>query len=461
MGRKRKPVVQNPKSYYSSDEEEEEEEEEEGEEEEEEEEVEEVEEEEGEEEEEEEPEEEEEEEDEDEEEEDGEEEEAAVAGNIKLETTVKLTKDEVEVKEEIDPDDRESIRRLLEPFGKDQLVELLKEAALRNPSLLSRITTVSESDPAQRKLFVYGLGWDVTSETLNAVFSTYGDIEECRVPTDRNTGRCKGYAFILFRTRAAAQKALGEPQKKIGNRMATCQLASFGAPGAHGPVVEPTGRKIFVNNIGDHVNPERLRAFFAKYGELEDGTVGYDKTTGKLRGFAFFVYKTQEGCKKALEEPRKYFDGCELNCQRAVEGMKPKSQATEASLPTGLPSNDHSLTYASQSVMGLNPVMGLVGQSLNPAVGVLGQNLGVGLLNQGTVGAGVPSSLNRSGTTPPYGAGLGLSGSGLGINSFSPSVIGNYQSQAALQGLGTYNSNYLSSSTRTNSQSGLPPYFGR
>ncbi|KAG6531093.1 hypothetical protein ZIOFF_004864 [Zingiber officinale] len=368
------------------------------------------------------------------------------------ETTVKLTKDEVEVKEEIDPDDRESIRRLLEPFGKDQLVELLKEAALRNPSLLSRITTVSESDPAQRKLFVYGLGWDVTSETLNAVFSTYGDIEECRVPTDRNTGRCKGYAFILFRTRAAAQKALCEPQKKIGNRMATCQLSSFGPPGAHGPVVEPTGRKIFVNNIGDHVNPERLRAFFAKYGELEDGPIGYDKTTGKLRGFAFFVYKTQEGCKNALEEQRKYFDGCELNCQRAVEGMKPKSQATEVSLPAGLPSNDHSLTYASQSMMGLNPVIGLVGQSLNPAVGLLGQNVGV---------AGVSSSLNRSGTTPPYGAGLGLSGSGLGVNSFSPSVIGNYQSQAALQGLGTYHSNYLPSSTRTNSQSGLPPYFGR
>ncbi|KAJ8477777.1 hypothetical protein OPV22_021504 [Ensete ventricosum] len=416
-----------------------------------------------------------------EEEEEVEEEEEEVEVEVEEEDATKHQEEEKKVKseekeeeveeEEADLLDRESIRKLLEPFGKDQLIELLKEAALRNPSLLSQIASAADSDPVHRKIFVHGLGWDATTEVLTAAFTPYGVIDECKVVTDRATGRCKGYGFVLFRTRAAAQRALREPQKKIGNRITSCQLASFGPPGAQGPAPEATGRKIFVSNIGEHVNPERLRAFFAKFGEIEEGPLGYDKTTGKLRGFAIFVYRTVEGCRKALEEPKKFFEGCELSCQRAVEGLKPKNQAIGgANVPAMLQPNDLALTYASQSLMGLNPMAGLVGQSLNPAVGLLGQNVGVGVLNQGPVAAGMSPSLSRSGMTPPpYGVGLGgLGGGGTGVNSISPSVIGSYQSQVALQGLGAYQNSYLSSSMGVRSKSdigslgnGLPPYFGR
>lgn len=48
---------------------------------------------------------------------------------------------------------------------------------------------------------------------------------------DRATGKTKGYGFVLFKTRKGASKALREPQKRIGNRMASCQLASLGSAG--------------------------------------------------------------------------------------------------------------------------------------------------------------------------------------------------------------------------------------
>nr|XP_010906042.3 UBP1-associated protein 2A [Elaeis guineensis] len=354
-------------------------------------------------------------------------------------------------------------------------MELLKEAALKNPSLLSRISASAESDPVHRKIFVHGLGWDATTETLASVFCQYGEIEECRVVVDRNTGRSKGYGFVLFRTRAAARKALKEPQKRIGHRMTSCQLASFGPPGAQGPAPDSTGRKIFVSGIADHINPERLRAFFTRFGEIEEGPLGYDRNTGRLRGFAIFVYKSPDSCKKALEEPKKFFEGCELHCQRAVEGLKPKTPSGAAAVaggaaavPAVLQPNDLALTYASQSMLGLNPMAGLVGQSLNPAMGLMGQNSGVGMLNPG-VATVVTPSLNRSATTTqPYGVGLGLGGGGTGVNSISPSIIGSYGSQAALQGLGAYQNSQLSSTTSMRSQSGvgsmgtgLPSYLGR
>ncbi|KAG0476516.1 hypothetical protein HPP92_013357 [Vanilla planifolia] len=41
--------------------------------------------------------------------------------------------------------------------------------------------------------------------------------------------------------------------------------------------------------------------------------------TGKSRGFALFVYKTQEGATKALLEPYKTFEGQQLHCQLAFD----------------------------------------------------------------------------------------------------------------------------------------------
>lgn len=52
--------------------------------------------------------------------------------------------------------------------------------------------------------------------------------------------------------------------------------------------------------------------------------LGLDKTTGKPKGFALFVYKSIESAKKALEEPHKNFEGTILHCQKAIDGPKPK-----------------------------------------------------------------------------------------------------------------------------------------
>ncbi|XP_043692233.1 UBP1-associated protein 2A-like isoform X2 [Telopea speciosissima] len=388
-------------------------------------------------------------------------------------------KDEDEDGEEEEEEDetskREQIRKLLEPFGKDQLIEILKEAALKDRSVISNISKAAESDPVQRKIFVHGLGWDATTETLVSAFKQYGQIEECNVVTDKLTGKSKGYGFVLFKTRKGARKALQQPQKKIGNRMTACQLASSG-PMPSQPSIDATGRKIYVANVGPHINPEKLRAFFAKFGEIEEGPLGYDRNTGKLKGFAIFVYKTQEGSKKALEEPIKMFEGCTLQCQRAGEGLRDnKSQAAVAAGSAVLPPNDLALTYA----MGLNP--GMMYQSFNPAA-MVGQNPGMGVLNPAldaslnhaamtpSVGSGLSPSVNRSGT-PTVGLSAAYA-SHTSINSFSPSVIGSYGSQAALQGLGAYQSAQLGQSSAvasaaTRSQPGLgligamPSYFGR
>jgi heterogeneous nuclear ribonucleoprotein A1/A3 len=80
--------------------------------------------------------------------------------------------------EVIDPTDRDAIRRLVEPFSKEQLMTLLTEAALKNPSVMSTISSSAQSDPEHRKIFVHGLNFDTTSEDLRQAFTPFGPIEE-------------------------------------------------------------------------------------------------------------------------------------------------------------------------------------------------------------------------------------------------------------------------------------------
>lgn len=72
------------------------------------------------------------------------------------------------------------------------------------------------------------------------------------------------------------------------------------------------------------------------YGEIEEGPLGFDKSAGKTKAFAFFVYKTEEGARAALVDPMKNIDGHQVACKLAVDNKKGKIGAQP---PTGLAGN--------------------------------------------------------------------------------------------------------------------------
>lgn len=72
---------------------------------------------------------------------------------------------------------------------------------------------------AERKLFVRGLPWETTDESLREEFQKYGELDEASVARDRKTGKSKGYGFVTFKHKAAADRALAQPQKFIEVRV--------------------------------------------------------------------------------------------------------------------------------------------------------------------------------------------------------------------------------------------------
>ncbi|AUT00149.1 RNA recognition motif domain-containing protein [Aliinostoc sp. HNIBRCY26] len=45
-------------------------------------------------------------------------------------------------------------------------------------------------------IYVGNLSYEVTQDALTAVFAEYGEVKRVQIPTDRETGRPRGFAFV-------------------------------------------------------------------------------------------------------------------------------------------------------------------------------------------------------------------------------------------------------------------------
>lgn len=58
------------------------------------------------------------------------------------------------------------------------------------------------------KLFVGGLSWNTTQETLQSGFAGAGTVVSATIVTDRMSGRSKGFGFVEMSSEEEAQKAI-------------------------------------------------------------------------------------------------------------------------------------------------------------------------------------------------------------------------------------------------------------
>lgn len=59
-----------------------------------------------------------------------------------------------------------------------------------------------------KKLYVGGLSYDTTEETLKDLFAQTGTVESATIIIDRMSGRSKGFGFVEMASEEEAQKAI-------------------------------------------------------------------------------------------------------------------------------------------------------------------------------------------------------------------------------------------------------------
>ena len=57
-------------------------------------------------------------------------------------------------------------------------------------------------------IYIGNLSYEVNQEDLSAVFTDYGTVKRVHIPSDRETGRPRGFAFVEMESEADEDKAI-------------------------------------------------------------------------------------------------------------------------------------------------------------------------------------------------------------------------------------------------------------
>uniref|UniRef100_A0A3B4WJL2 Heterogeneous nuclear ribonucleoprotein A1a n=1 Tax=Seriola lalandi dorsalis TaxID=1841481 RepID=A0A3B4WJL2_SERLL len=145
-------------------------------------------------------------------------------------------------------------------------------------------------EPEQlRKLFIGGLSFETTDESLRAHFEQWGSLTDCVVMRDPNSKRSRGFGFVTYSSVNEVDAAMSARPHKVDGRVVEPKRAvsreDSNRPGAH-----VTVKKIFVGGIKEDTEESHLRDYFQQFGKIEVIDIMTDRNTGKKRGFAFVTF---------------------------------------------------------------------------------------------------------------------------------------------------------------------------
>merc|ERR1719353_1070956 len=73
--------------------------------------------------------------------------------------------------------------------------------------------------------------FSMTGDELMAMFSEFGDVKDCYIPKDRNTGQSRGFGFIRYASEEEVERAVkGVDNREVNGRALRVQVAQHARP---------------------------------------------------------------------------------------------------------------------------------------------------------------------------------------------------------------------------------------
>eukprot|EP01101_Sappina_pedata_P008606 TRINITY_DN47_c0_g1_i1.p1 TRINITY_DN47_c0_g1~~TRINITY_DN47_c0_g1_i1.p1 ORF type:complete len:359 (-),score=232.94 TRINITY_DN47_c0_g1_i1:165-1241(-) len=163
-------------------------------------------------------------------------------------------------------------------------------------------------------VFVGGLPFAATEESVKQFFSSCGSIKEVRLIMDRQTGRAKGFGYVDFATPEAATKALEFNNADFEGRYLRVDLAgSKPVPGNDnaGPSQKPPSKTVFIGGLSFNSTVESLTEAFSECGDLKEVRICKDQE-GNSRGFGYAEFESVEAATKAIDYNETEFEGRQI-----------------------------------------------------------------------------------------------------------------------------------------------------
>uniref|UniRef100_A0A669EJN8 RNA-binding protein 28 n=1 Tax=Oreochromis niloticus TaxID=8128 RepID=A0A669EJN8_ORENI len=160
---------------------------------------------------------------------------------------------------------------------------------------------------AAHTIFVGSLPDSASNERLEEIFSEIGPVKKCFV-----TEKCRGFGFVTYSMEEDAQRALKEIKEYDGQKLSLTVAKSKikdknkkeagTAPKENqqkGSKKKLLKARLIIRNLSFKCTEDHLKEVFAKFGTVVEVKIPL-KPDGKMRGFAFVLFKKVPEASKAL-----------------------------------------------------------------------------------------------------------------------------------------------------------------
>ncbi|KAL1661495.1 hypothetical protein EV122DRAFT_266449 [Schizophyllum commune] len=175
-----------------------------------------------------------------------------------------------------------------------------------------RQSKIDEMKAQFTNLYIKNIDPEVTDEEFEALFKEQGNVTSSVIQRDEE-GRSRGFGFVNYETHEEAQKAVDNlNDKEFHGRKLFVSRAQKKAEReeelrkAHEQarlekLSKYQGLNLYVKNLDDDVDDEKLRAEFEPFGTITSAKVMRDDK-GVSKGFGFVCYSSPEEASKAVAE---------------------------------------------------------------------------------------------------------------------------------------------------------------
>jgi len=176
-----------------------------------------------------------------------------------------------------------------------------------------RIEQLGDKSKTYNNIYIKHLKPDVDDNGLQELFAKFGEIVSAKVMVD-DKGTSKGFGFVCFKEPHSAQDAVTDMNEKDVGGSAPLYVARAQLKAERQAELRDRyerkklemmnryqGVNLYVKNLDDIIDDQRLRNEFAKFGTITSAKVMRDSQTNS-RGFGFVCFSSPEEATKAVTE---------------------------------------------------------------------------------------------------------------------------------------------------------------